>query len=135
MNTEELDALDAMIREAHFEVIEDYEGTHLATIPASVETLDALINAAPRLLAEAREAATLRAKFIESETRRTELRQEMDAVKGKLREVTGLLSDMVERAGPACSARDMLGDPHCDDEDCDNCDFDDRVIAALETAR
>lgn len=79
MTTEELDALDAMIREAHFEVIEDYEGTHLATIPASVETLDALVNAAPRLLAEAREAATLRAKLAEVTGQRDELREAADA--------------------------------------------------------
>jgi len=102
MTTEELDALDSLLRSTRFGPVEVVDVTEIWRISATSEDvvcdcaesedadfIAALVNAAPRLLAEARQAATLRAKLIESETWRTELRAEMDAVKGRLREVTG----------------------------------------------
>jgi len=131
MTTEELDALDALrecatpapwphnmwrshedcdtlqwcaIGPAHDVVGNEEEDDDSAAYGAAAvdaDYLTALVNAAPRLLAEARQAAILRAKLIESETWRTELRQEMDVVKGRLRDVTGQ-RDALVRAGKLC---------------------------------
>ena len=120
MTTEELDALDALLREqdkAAREANEAYRNSwphsggddFLAKQDAIHTTLvrsrnaDAAVRDASgsnfkTLLAAAREAATLRVKLIESETWRTELRTEMDAVKGKLRDVTGQLNEALADA-------------------------------------
>ena len=68
---------------------EDDDSTAYGAAAVDADYLTALVNAAPRLLSAARQAETLRAKLIESETWRTELRAEMDAVNGRLREVVG----------------------------------------------
>jgi len=76
MTTEELDALDA-----------------LANTPelASMDGVLRVLRALPRLLAEAREAATIRAKLAESEERRVRARQEADAALARERKNSDIL--------------------------------------------
>lgn len=153
MTTEELDALDALLQSTRFGPVEVVDVTEIWRISATSEDvvcdcaeskdadfIAALVNAAPRLLAEARQVATLRAKLIESETWRTELRQEMDAVKGKLRDVTGQRDELREAATDHAEWHGGL----CDNGDACNsfssghralCAVEARLAKALEAAR
>lgn len=139
MTTEELDALDALLRSTRFGPVEVVDVTEIWRISATREDvvcdcaeskdadfIAALVNAAPRLLTEARDAAILRAKLAE--------------VEGKLREVTGqrdelreALSEMLKRHGSTCHRREFGAD-RCR-YPCQSCDFDVRVRKALEAAR
>lgn len=104
MNTEELDALDALLRSTRFGPVEVVDVTEIWRISATSEDvvcdcaeskdadfIAALVNAAPRLLAEAREVAQLR------------LRRPRDCGTGG-----GAMSEVITKACPAKDCDDGL---------------------------
>jgi len=79
------------------------------------------------------EVCGLRGKLAESETWRTELRQEMDAVKGKLREVTGQRDAAVNAYVKQTDGRMPTYCPCCGGESlCDGCEPGCALADAIE---
>lgn len=101
---------------------EDDDSTAYGAAAVDADYLTALVNAAPRLLAEAREAATLRAKLAEVTGQRDELRE----AAGDAWKLTDILC--LNARNGYCRIQNETGE-------CALCNMDARVAAALEAAR